>query len=743
MTRLRLSLLLASLLLPLTATAASAPLPSPKVEGFLEQYAATNRFRLGRPAAVTPTPDGAQVLFLRSGPRSFTRDLWSLDVQSGVAKVVLTAESILKGAEETLTAEEKARRERLRLAAKGLASFELSRDGARILVPLSGKLYVIERATGAVTLLPDAGGTPLDARFSPDGALVSCVRDGEVWVIDLARRTQKRLTDRRGRAVQFGVAEFVAQEEMDRREGHGWSPDGKQLWFTEVDEAKVERLFVGDPLHPEVAPDPWPYPRAGRTNATVKLFIVAASGGSPREIGWDLRAFPYLARITWGKNAPLTLVVQDRAQQRQLVLAADVGTGKTRTLVEDRDAAWLNLPAELPRWLPDGAGFLWMSEASGEARLVLYGKDGAKLRELGAPGQGLRSFVGLDQRRGAVVVLASPEPAEQHVLRWPLAGGAGEVLTRGVASHGAEIGEDGTLVLLRDAAAEAPSARVLRADGTEGPIVPSVSEAPSFLPNLELTKVTIQADGGTFELAAGLLRPHNFLPGRRYPVVLSVYGGPMAKVVEAGRDRWLMNQWLADQGVIVVAIDGRGTPGRGRAFERAIRERLLEVPLHDQVAGLQALGKRFPELDLSNVGVYGWSFGGTLAAYAVLQRPDVFARAVSGAPVTDWRDYDTHYTERYLGLPDENPAAYAAASPVTFAGKLARPLLLVHGTADDNVYFLHALKLSSALFLAGRPHEFLPLSGFTHMVVTPETTSRLYGRIADFLLGRPAPPPAR
>lgn len=726
-----LSLLLASLLTPLAALAAP--------ETFLEQYAATNRFRLGRPAAVTPTPDGAQVLFLRSGPRSFTRDLWALDVQSGEAKVVLTADSILKGAEEKLTAEEKARRERLRLAAKGLASFELSRDGRRVLVPLSGKLYVVERATGAVTLLPSEGGAPLDARFSPDGAYVSCVREGELFVIDVAKKSQKRLTDRKGRAVQFGVAEFVAQEEMDRHEGHGWSPDGKQLWFTEVDEAKVEKLYVGDPLHPEVAPEPWPYPRAGRTNATVKLFVVAAAGGAPKEIGWELQKFPYLARIVWGKGAPLTLVVQDRAQQRQLVLAADVATGKTRTLLEDRDDAWLNLPDELPRWLPDGSGFLWPSEASGETRLVLYGKDGAKLRELGAPGQGLRSFVGLDERRGAAVVLASPEPAEQHVLRLPLQGGAGEALTTGVATHGAALGDDGTLVLLRDAPAEAPSARVLRADGAQGPLVPSTAEAPPMLPNLELTKVTITADGKPLELAAGLLRPRSFQPGRRYPVVLSVYGGPMAKTVEAGRDRWLMNQWLADQGVIVVSIDGRGTPGRGRAFERAIRERLLEVPLHDQVAGLQALGKRFPELDLSNVGVYGWSFGGTLAAYAVLQRPDVFSRAVSGAPVTDWHDYDTHYTERYLGLPDVNAKAYADASPVTFAGKLSRPLLLVHGTADDNVYFLHALKLSGALFLAGKPHEFLPLSGFTHMVVTPETTSRLYGRIADFLLQRPPP----
>jgi dipeptidyl-peptidase-4 len=281
-----------------------------------------------------------------------------------------------------------------------------------------------------------------------------------------------------------------------------------------------------------------------------------------------------------------------------------------------------------------------------------------------------------------------------------------------------------------------PKTTVHNADGKRIGELPSVAETPPFTPRVEFVKA-VASDG----FYAALVRPRNFDAKKKYPVLLYVYGGPHHLQVEQAMRGWLLPQWLADQGFIVVALDNRGTPGRGRDFERAIYQKFGSVPLEDQATGLQALGKKYPELDLSRVGVYGWSFGGYMSALAVLKRPDVFKAAVAGAPVTDWEDYDTHYTERYLGLPKDSPEAYKEASLLTHAGKLERPLLLVHGTADDNVYFRHSLKLADALFRAGKDFDLLPLSGLTHMVPEPVVMQRLYGRIAGHFqkhLGKPA-----
>jgi dipeptidyl-peptidase-4 len=352
------------------------------------------------------------------------------------------------------------------------------------------------------------------------------------------------------------------------------------------------------------------------------------------------------------------------------------------------------------------------------------------------------SVVDADHRH--VVYQASTEPTQTHLFRVALKDARDQAdndkpkqLTQEPGLHSATFARNHGIYVLDTTTLHAmPRSTVHKADGTLLGELASVAEEPAFVPQVEFLRV-----GAGKGLHGAIVRPHGFDRHQRYPVIVNVYGGPRHQMVLAAERPWLLTQWLADQGFIVVALDGRGTPGRGTKWEQAIYQKFGSVPLADQVAGLQALGQEFPEMDLERVGVYGWSFGGYMAALAVLRRPDVFKAAVAGAPVTDWLDYDTHYTERYLGLPDKSPKAYKDASLLTYAADLKRPLLLVHGTADDNVYFRHTLKLADALFRAGKDFDLLPLSGLTHMVPDPVVQERLYARIAQHFqrhLGKPA-----
>lgn len=726
----------------LWAVAAPAPQaqPSPRPGGpetadrappdtFLAQLAATGRFRRGKPNSITLTPDGKAVLFLRSGPRSIVQDLYEYDVPRRRERVLLTAAGVLSGAEERLTVEERARRERQRQSARGIVSYQLSRDGRRILVPLSGRLFVIERATGTVRELEGASGFPIDPRFSPDAAQVACVRDHDLYVTDVARGEERRLTEGGGGDISNGEAEFVAQEEMDRDQGYWWSPDGRTIACQHTDVAGVEVLRISDPAHPEREPHTWPYPRPGKKNAEVTLGLIPVTGGKTAWVAWDRERYPYLATVVWPENAPLTLLVQNRAQTEELLLAVDTATGATTTLLTETDDAWLNLFGGMPKWLKDGRSFLWMTERNGATQLELRGRDGKLVRALTPPESGLRAGVELDEAHGMVWVLGGDDPTETQIFQVPLDPRRGRrvQVTAEPGQHGAVFSEDhGTFVHTASPLAGAARWVVRGRDGRARGELRSVGESPAIRPSLEFTTVV-----DSLEFRAVVVRPRDFDPARRYPVIVSVYGGPHSQQVTKSAQGYLVQQWMAEQGFIVVSIDGRGTPRRGRAWERAIKWDLIDVPLRDQVEALQALGRRYPEMDLTRVGIYGWSFGGYFSALALERRPAVFAAAVAGAPVTDWRDYDTHYTERYMGLPEQNAKGYEASSALTWAKELVRPLLILHGPADDNVYFLHSLKLVDALFRAGRRFEFVPLPGYTHLLADSVGITQVNHRIIE------------
>jgi dipeptidyl-peptidase-4 len=467
----------------------------------------------------------------------------------------------------------------------------------------------------------------------------------------------------------------------------------------------------------------------GGANAEVTLGVIELEGGRTTWVDWDRAQYPYLAALSWQKQAPLTLVVQNRAQTEEHVLVA-AANGSTRSLLVERDPAWVNLDASgPPYWAPDGQSFLWSSERNGSWELELRGANGELVRTLTAGGFGYQALAGFDVQRHAAWVLASSDSRQSQVYRVPLDGSAIEQMTQVEGNYGLRASkQSGVAVVVGTERNGARRASVLRADGSLAGELRSLAEAPAALPAPEL--FSVQVAGRNHQ--AAVLRPRSFVPGRRYPVLLSVYGGPHRNYVTLDPYGYLTDQWYADGGFIVVRADGRGTMGRGRDWERAIHQHLASVPLEDQVAILQAVAAERPELDLGRVGILGWSFGGYLSAMAVELRPDVFRAAAAGAPVTDWRDYDTHYTERYMGLLPGAEAAYDEGSALVHAAKLERPLLLIHGTTDDNVYFTHSLKLSQALFRAGKPFEMLPLAGFTHMVPDPVVKRALSRRILDF-----------
>jgi dipeptidyl-peptidase-4 len=696
-------------------------------EQLLADSAATLNFRLGLPAPLAITPDGA-VLFRRTPPRAFAADLYELDTKTGAVKMLVSAADLLGAGDEHLSDAEKARRERSRTATRGVVDIDVSADGKTVMIPLAGKLYLVDRGSGERAVV-DPGGEAYDPHMSPDGAQIAFVREGDLYVIGRTGAA-KRLT-KHPEGYEYGVADFAAMEELDRRRGFWWSPDSKRLLFQRSDNRPIDTIYVADARHNDKPPVTFKYPRAGTNNAIVDLGIIEASGGEPKWIKRDAEAFPYIARVNWPKDGPATFFELSRDQNAAQLVGIDEHVFLTMTSPD-----WINVPrpggvayqAGNPLWLDDKS-FLWTSEEHGALTLQVRGK--GETRELTAPEFGLRGIVGLDG--DGVIVEASTDPTKQDIYRVPLAGGAPVAITHGDGISGASF--DHGVTIISTSFAKGGKQTVAIANGKSFEL-PSVAERPKLEPTTKLETVTV---GGRTHHTA-ITRPRNFDPHEKYPVILEVYGGPHAQMVNDARDAYVMDQWYADAGFVVVRSDGRGTPNRGVAWERAIYKDLITVPMADQVDALQAMGARHPEMDMSRVGVTGWSFGGYFSTMAVLLRPDVFACAVAGAPVTDWKLYDTAYTERYMLTPQKNPEGYASTSALTHAAKLSRPLLVIHGITDDNVHFAHTLALIEALYVAGKYANVITLSA-THMVPDPKLALAREKVQIDFFRSHLGPPP--
>jgi dipeptidyl-peptidase 4 len=699
---------------------------------FPRQTARTKNFTLGAPRSFQVSPDGATVLFLRSqGGTDPITCLWALDVATGKERLIVDPAELgaTAAADDPV---EKARRERVRESASGIVSFATDRAATIATFLLGGTVYAADlRAEGGGVRPLGTRKPAADPRPDPTGRLVGYVSAGALRVHDLATGEDRALADPAGAdGISFGLAEFVAAEEMNRSRGYWWAPDGEAILVERVDDTPVRVWHIADPADPATPARAVRYPAAGTQNAAVSLFVVTLDG-TPTRVDWDSQALEYLVTATWeraGSGQPL-IVVLSRDQRDMRVLAVDPASGATSAIRADSDPHWVDVVVGVPATTASGE-IVWTVDAGGAKRLAkgTAAEHSAGTAELLTPPDvNVREVLAVD---GDAVLFSATEADPATVAVWT-AGPAG--LRRVSPADGVYGGTQagGTVLLTgRTLAAADATVTVLRtaADNTAADNTAADNTAPDGLhavatirslaevPDLPAPRPRLTWSSGPGRARTAILLPSWHQPGSGpLPVLCDPYGGPHGKRVQAAAGAYLTSQWFAEQGFAVVIADGRGTPGRGPASDRAVAGDLSGPVLDDQVEALQSAAAECPDLDLTRVAIRGWSFGGYLAALAVLRRPDVFHAAVAGAPPTDWRLYDTNYTERYLGQPDSHPENYARSSLLADAPKLTRPLLLVHGLADDNVVVAHTLRLSAALLAAGRPHSVLPLSGITHM----------------------------
>lgn len=775
------------------------------IKHFPRLRARTLRFGCGAPRSAQTVGDGSRALFLRSdGPEDLVTALWlSWFDESGEHHETKLADprELLGGSadREDVPAEEKARRERAREGGTGIVGYSSDDDGNRIVFTINGRLFLTDIDWNDETGAPEphtrelagewldedpAMYTPvLNPRIAPDGEHVLYTTGSYLMLVDIGGELGDRITAVYGVSVEdedgnpaentwkIGLAEFVAGEEMDRYDGFWWAPDSQHVLFESFDTADEPTWYISDPADPEKPAAGRRYPRALTRNADVYLTVITlafdendryAGITGNADVDWDREAYEYVAAVNWRRGHDPLVLVQNRRQTRDQVLevavAADgAALGATRVLEEHANDQWIDLIHGTPAYTPDGRLVCPLNDMAADTnRLTVDG------RPFTPAGWNVRAVLDVTDDDVLAVVQCAPEIASEVPDAWAGSGAASDAeslfgghdarsfdvvsidyngtitpVTTDPGRWTASRGERGIVVSGRDMrSARAQMRHIL---GEQSATISSTAAEPGFAPNVTFTRL------GEHQLYTAIIAPSPSSPyahADKLPVLMKPYGGPGFQQVVASQSFYWEGQWWADQGFLVVTADGRGTTGRGPAWDRAIFEDMKGVTLADQIEAVNALpeavsrlnadGRRpgVPMPDLDKVCMIGWSYGGFLSALAVLDAPNVFKAACAGAPPTDWTLYDTHYTERYLGL---DPDVYRRNGIVQDAPGLVRPLMLIHGFADDNVTIAHSLRLSQALMAAGRPHTFLPLTGITHMTNDETVAENLLTLQRDFL----------
>jgi dipeptidyl-peptidase-4 len=598
------------------------------------------------------------------------------------------------------TSAEQARRERAREGASGIVGYSCDDQVLNAAYCVAGQLFVTNLVT-AVTRKIETRDAIFDPRLSPNGKHVAYVRDGKLCICDLTGREIIVAAEAvPNNDITWGQAEFVAGEEMGRQRGYWWSPDSTAIAACRVDNSPVAMTWIGDPANPMTQPRPHRYPFAGTNNAEVSLHLFSVDHAESLrvDVQWQQSQLEYLTNVQWTRNG-LIIALQNREQTRLEVCAVHTSTGALSTIRTERDEHWIDLVSGSPALLEDGR-LAMCCERNGVRALTIDDQvvtsSDIQVRNL------------IATTPDAVYFSANPiaDPTVLHVMQCNLTDLTVSWLTTDTGVHTAAVGGD-TVVIRSATLSEVRT--TTRVNGKHQ--IANNAETCLLTPNVTLHRV------GANKIATAIVMPHNH-DGSPLPILFDPYGGPHAQRVLCASSAYFASQWFANQGFCVVIADGRGTPGRGTQWERGVHHDLATKILDDQIEVLRELPTLVPCADTTRVGIRGWSFGGYLAALAVLRAPDMFHCAVAGAPVTKWDLYDTHYTERYMGNPHTHAADYEATSLVAHAHLLERPLLLIHGLADDNVLAAHTLQFSTALLHHGKVHELLALSGVTHM--TPQ-----------------------
>ena len=686
-------------------------------------------------------PDGKTVSFLKGSPEhDDVLDLWGFDLASGRSTRRVDAAALSTG---ELSDEERSLRERRRLFVGGIVDYEWNPDGRQLLLPIDGNLFVYNLSEDIIdTQLVDGDTFESDVRFSPDGSRISFVRDGDLFVIDTDGENLRQLTNDATATVRNGTAEFIAAEEMHRFEGYWWSPDSSSIAFVQTDESPVGLSLRYEIERDDVRVVEQRYPYTGSPNAIFRVGIIRLNAGEA--IHWttvNQETDEYLARLCWLPDSRrIAVQLQKRDQQQLSLVVYDPADGAAKTLITERSETWVNITGN-PHFLGNG-DFLWLSERDGHAHVYRLDAGGNVLQALTSGHFNVSRIVHVDEPKNALIIQAFADtPIEQHVYTTALdSPGPLRRLSKDGQWHDATMSSDGANILFRSSAPEQPPS--LSLTNNKGGFIASIEanlldDTHPFHPYRDSMG---QISFGTLPAADGqalhyrLIIPKGDGP---FPVVVTVYGGPGVQRVTKS---WIppVSHHLTAQGYAQFTLDNRGSSNRGKAFEAPIFSQLGQVEVDDQLRGVSFLQKQAC-IDPDRIAVFGHSYGGYMTLMLLAKSPGTFAAGVSVAPVTDWRLYDTHYTERYLGLPDDNPDGYRASEVFPWLGHLADPLLLIHGMADDNVLFTHTTRLIKVLQDTNKTFELMTYPGAKHSLAGRTVNLHRYGTMDRFFARHLAP----
>ncbi len=695
------------------------------------------------PSSVKLSPDGSRVTFLKGKEDEQERlDLWEYNLKDNKSRMLVDSRDLLPG-EENLSDEEKARRERMRLFAKGIISYYWGDDSKTLLFPLGGDIFAYDLskpADKATKQLTKTDTYETDIKLAPNGNHVSFIRDQNIYLVDVKSGKERQLTfDGKG-TIKNGMAEFVAQEEMGRLTGYWWSPDSKKVAYLQVDESPVNIEKRYEINAEDFTVFEQRYPSTGTNNVTIKLAVLDLDTNKTTWLDTGKKTDIYIPRVKWLQDSKtLSYQWQSRDQKTLELRFADIKDGNYKIALTEKADTWLNLTKDL-RFLEKTPQFIWTSERDGFRHIYLYENNGKLERQLTQGDWVVDNVYGVDEKKGLVYFDANKDsPLEQQLYSVPLAGGEIKQVTRGNGVHNVSFAKSMDVFVDYFSSTEQPSQVSLRK--ANGDIITWLEENKldkthpyyDFYKNASKPEFgVIKAEDGQ-EMQYRIYKPVPFNANKKYPVIVDVYGGPHAQRV---RNQWgarntYWHHLMASKGFIVFSLDNRGSWNRGKKFEDPIYRKLGDVELVDQVKGVEFL-KTLPYVDADKVGMFGWSYGGYMTIMAMFKEPEIFKVGVSVAPVTDWYLYDTHYTERYLDHPKNNKEGYEASNVFPYLDGLKGDLMIIHGMADDNVLFTNSTKLYKALQDANKPFDQMNYPGSKHSIWGKKTRTHVFNTITDY-----------